>query len=299
MSATYRTQHQSMPAHGFLTSFARAGAVATTLLWLAGCATDRLDAAPPKGVDLTGEWQFNPNLSDDPQKMPADDSSAPTNSRHHSGRGRGGGSSGGGLPPFGMPGGAGGRTGGTDPDGSEDFTGAGSFPGSGKPLGNEKFPAGESLTGSASAGQRFSIVQGGPGGGTGGGGGAGGGGRSRGNRFGHLLDAPAHMTIEQKGGKLTIQSKSASGELTTEEYVSGQKSDISVGQNTAERNVGWKGNIFVIDTKVKSGPTKEDDYALDDDGRLIVATLMTGGRMPKVDIRRVYDRVKGAQGVRQ
>ncbi len=107
------------------------------------------------------------------------------------------------------------------------------------------------------------------------------------------------MTIEQREGKLTIQSKSASGDLRTDEYASGQKSDVPFGEGTAERTAGWRGRIFVIDTKVKSGPTKEDDYALDDDGRLIVATLMTGGHMPKVDVKRVYDRVKGAQGVRQ
>jgi len=32
--------------------------------------TERLDARPPGSVNLTGEWQFNPNLSDDPDKYP-------------------------------------------------------------------------------------------------------------------------------------------------------------------------------------------------------------------------------------
>ncbi len=267
----------SYKARPFLASFTRALAVSTALSSFAGCATDPLGAAPPKGVDLTGEWQLNMNLSDDPQKMPADDTDHPTHMRRHGGRGGGGN---GGLPPFGMPGGAGGRTGGSVPDGSDNFT----------------QPSPDART-------RWQIGGPGDGGGTGtaGPGGPGGGrsGRARGNRFGHLLDAPERMTIEQREGKLTIQSKSASGDLRTDEYASGQKSDVPFGEGTAERTAGWRGRIFVIDTKVKSGPTKEDDYALDDDGRLIVATLMTGGHMPKVDVKRVYDRVKGAQGVRQ
>ena len=36
---------------------------------ICGCATERLGATPPTGVNLTGEWRFNPNLSDDPDKL--------------------------------------------------------------------------------------------------------------------------------------------------------------------------------------------------------------------------------------
>jgi hypothetical protein len=107
------------------------------------------------------------------------------------------------------------------------------------------------------------------------------------------------MTIQQSGSKLSIQSKSPSGEIKTDEFVSGHAADIAIGQNTAARDVGWRGNVFVVDTKVKSGPTMEQEYALDDEEHLIVSTLMSGGSMPKVDIKRVYDRVSNAQGVHQ
>src|ERR1700716_1289946 len=74
--------------------------------WIAGSATERLDAAAPSGVNLTGEWKFNPNLSDDPDSRAAPDKAAPQRSpgspRGH-GAGRGGG--GGGMPPMGGPGG--------------------------------------------------------------------------------------------------------------------------------------------------------------------------------------------------
>ena len=71
--------------------------------WIAGCATERLGAVAPTGVNLTGEWKFNPNLSDDPDKLADPDKPAPQRSpgshRGHGG-GRGGG---GGMPPGMMP----------------------------------------------------------------------------------------------------------------------------------------------------------------------------------------------------
>jgi hypothetical protein len=244
-----------------------AAALASTLLALAGCATDRLDARPPAGTNLSGEWQLDPNLSDDPQHPLQDDRSSPGNMRHRSGRGHG---SGGGPAPYGLPGGAGGRTGGSDPDGTDDLTNL-------RDTGEPTYV--RTLWQSPEPG-------------------TGGAGRPRGNRFGHWLDAPARMTIQQDGSKLTIQAKSATaGDPQTDEITAGEKRDIPFGQGTAERTAGWRGSILVVTTKVKDGPTKEDDYALDDEGHLIVSTLMTGGHMPKVDIKRVYDRVMDAQGV--
>ncbi len=269
-----------------------------TLMWLAGCATDRLVPAPPKGVDLTGEWQLNLNLSDDPQKPPPDDTTAPSNMRHRGGRSRGGGGGGGGLPQFGNPAGAGGRSGGTVPNDSDDLT-------NNSDVGTHDTPYVRTLWQIPGGGAGPSGNPGTGGGATqgpgtqGAGAGPGRAPRARGNRFGHWLDAPDRMTIQQSGGKLTIQSKASNGEVKTDEFVSGHAADIAIGQNTADRDVGWRGNVFVVDTKVKSGPTMEQEYALDDDGRLIVSTLMSGGSVPKVDIKRVYDRVSNAQGVHQ
>lgn len=271
-------------------SCALAAIAAGLALWLAGCATDRLESTPPKGVDLSGDWQLDPNLSDDPTKPPLNDGTSPSQMRHRSGRGRG--SGGIGLPPFGNPGGAGGPTGGTQPDGTEDFTSNANArgpyvrtlwqnPSSGGGLsgGGSSGSGGADTTGS---GDRSSTA-----------GARRGGGRTRAN---HWLDAPVRMTIEQKGDRLTIQSKSSGGEVQTDELVSGHSSGIPVGQNTADRDVGWRGNILVVDTKVKSGPTKEDDYALDDEGHLILSTFVSGAHVRKSQIKRVYDRVSGTQG---
>src|SRR3954469_3717012 len=79
---------------------------ALVVSWVAGCATDRLDAAAPSGVNLTGQWALNVNLSDDPDKMgPDPDSTAPRRApgSHRSHGGGMGGRGGGGMPPMGSP----------------------------------------------------------------------------------------------------------------------------------------------------------------------------------------------------
>ena len=102
------------------------------------------------------------------------------------------------------------------------------------------------------------------------------------------------MTLDQSGGKLRIQMRLPNGELATDEYTFGAKGTVSIGQNTAERNVGWSGSVLVIETKFKDGPSKEADYALDESGHLIMTTLVSGGHVKKTELKRVYDRVTPA-----
>ena len=46
-------------------------------------------------------------------------------------------------------------------------------------------------------------------------------------------------------------------------------------------------------TSAKKFGNREDDFAIDtDDGRLIMTTMTSGGKLGKVAITRVYDRVK-------
>jgi hypothetical protein len=68
--------------------------------WIGGCATEHLDAVAPSGVNLTGEWKFNPNLSDDPDKL-AEPDKTPQQRSPGGHRGHGGGRGGGGMPPLG------------------------------------------------------------------------------------------------------------------------------------------------------------------------------------------------------
>ena len=221
--------------------------------WVAGCATDRLDAAAPSGVNLTGQWALNVNLSDDPDKMGPDPDStapgrAPGSHRGHGG-GRGGG---GGMPPIGSPNGG--------PTALYQQGGYGLVRVADTP------PATPSTSGPASRGASI-------------------------NRF---LRAPVAMSITQANGSLTVTTNMPDGTATSDVYTAGEKKEIPFGQDsTAERTAGWRGPVFVVITSAKKFGNREDDFAIDtDDGRLIMTTLTSGGKLGKVAITRVYDRVK-------
>jgi len=227
---------------------------------LVGCATDRLGSAPPAGVDLSGEWQLDTNLSDDPQRMPAD-GEQPARSRHRGGRGGRGGPGGGGGP-----GGAGG----------------GRFP----PL---------SLSGGAglvrtlwqsSTSQQDGAASQGPAAAQ----------RPRNNLLGSLLEAPVRMSIEQQSGRVVIRGRFAGGRMTSDELAPGGKAQVPFGRGSAERSAGWRDNIFVIAIRIKGGPTREEDYALDDEGHLILSTFISGSGARKSQIKRVYDRISVTAG---
>jgi hypothetical protein len=237
--------------------------------WVAGCATDRLDAAAPSGVNLTGQWALNLNLSDDPDKLgPDPDSTAPkrapgSHRGHGGGMGRGGG---GGMPPIG-----------SSPDGGPTASsGAGygfvpvaleqSDPVPPSATDSGKTPA--TLSSSNPAGRSASI-----------------------NRF---LRAPVAMSITQDKGSLTVTTNMPDGTTTSDVYTAGEKKEIPFGQdNTAERTAGWRGAVFVVTTSARKFGNREDDFAIDtDDGRLIMTTETRGGKLGKVAITRVYDRVK-------
>ncbi len=73
--------------------------VCLTVLCLAACASEKLEQAPPVGVDFSGRWKLNEADSDDPQRLvQAQFDSPPTNQGGASGGsgGRGGRQGGGG-----------------------------------------------------------------------------------------------------------------------------------------------------------------------------------------------------------
>jgi len=240
--------------------------------WVAGCATERLAAAAPTGVNLTGEWKFNPNLSDDPDKLPDPDKTpqrAPRG-RHGHGGGRGGG---GVVPPMGSS-----PLATTTGQGCRDCAAqwANGFqrvaltaPGieQAAPLPAPSTSGGSATSPTSPTRRGMSI-----------------------NRF---LEAPAHVSITQKDGTLTIKTDMPDGTHTADDYIAGTSNTIPYGPDkTADRSVGWRGPVFVITTTVKKGGWREDDLALDEDGRLIMSTQTKGGRLGSVDITRVYDRMR-------
>ena len=233
---------------------------------LTSCASSdgRLVTAVPSGVDLSGEWRLNENLSDDPQHID-EPKEAPLQA----------------PPPGRNPGGFG-RPGSTVP-------GAPSGPGSIDPGG-----PGEDITRAAAPSSGFMPVRydqdsglppsasdsgppakpPGPGGHEGG--------------VSHMLDMPQHLSITQTGGKLVVKSDSGAAE----EYTAGEQHTIPFGRTEADRSAGWRESAFVVITKAKKGPSKEDDFALDSEGHLIFATLVTHVKKGPIDFKRVYDRVR-------
>lgn len=77
-----------------------------------------------------------------------------------------------------------------------------------------------------------------------------------------------------------------------DEYTAGEARTIPFGQTQADRSAGWRESAFVVITKAHKGPSKEDDFALDSEGHLIYATLVTHVKKGPIDFKRVYDRVR-------
>jgi hypothetical protein len=295
------------------TLLSRMIAGAVVAFWVAGCATDRLDAAAPSGVNLTGDWKLNLNLSDDPDKLGPDPDKTPqrapgTHRGHGGGGGRGGG---GGMPPIGSPDGSGNNEfGPTARDlGPAAVGGDGEFrasTGDSGPSSSEFGRAADAATPAAGGFLRVALSA--PGieqsaplppvgtspttGSTAGASSK----TSRGASINRLLRAPLTLSITQNQATVTVKTNMPDGTQTADEYTAGTKSTIPYGNDqTADRTAGWRGPVFVVTTAVKKGGTREDDFAIDeDDGRLIMTTQTKGGRLGKVEIKRVYDRVRGA-----
>jgi hypothetical protein len=217
---------------------------------LGACSTESLRATPPAAVNLSGNWQLNVNLSDDPDRQaPADSEQRhnPSDLSHHGRRGNGGGA------PMG--------------------------PGTGSLLtpaaaGEARllpaaYGAADATPGtiSDSSDVRTTRVR--------------------------LLQAPARLSIVQQGNSVTVRQTLADGTGYTDRYDGGFHGSIPYGDGgTAERSVGWRGAVFVVTTNIKGGGNREDDFALDEDGRLIMTLQTRGGRLGKNDLARVYDRLR-------
>jgi hypothetical protein len=239
-------------------------AACTLAAMLAGCATDRLVAAAPQGVNLSGEWRLNANLSDDPQRLdePKEPQlKAPEHSRPPGGFGK---------PGTTMPGVPTGP-GGLDPGpGGENLTDT-ARPSSG--LIPVLYAQSTDLPGSASDSDPPPQPTK----------------SARAGTASQMLDAPERLSISQSGSKLIVKSVS---DGTTEEYTAGEQRTIPFGRTEADRSAGWRDTAFVVITKAKKGPSKEDDFALDSEGHLIFATLVTHVKKGPIDFKRVYDRVR-------
>jgi hypothetical protein len=239
---------------------------------MAGCATTsssgRLVATAPQGVDLSGEWRLNENLSDDPRRIDEPKEAMPppeeAPERNPSGFGKPGAT----MP--GMPGGPGG----IDPRGNLTNTATPASALVPVLYQSSDLPASSSDSGPAKPPVKST---------------------SREGTASHMLNAPELLQISQSGTKLIVKSI-ADG--NADEYTAGEQRTIPFGQTQADRSAGWRESAFVVITKAHKGPSKEDDFALDSEGHLIYATLVTHVKKGPIDFKRVYDRVaRGSSGV--
>src|SRR5216683_4558093 len=65
--------------------------VVVTVMCLAACASEKLQQAPPAGVDFSGRWKLNDADSDDPQRLIQAQINGPAKGQSTSGGGSGGG----------------------------------------------------------------------------------------------------------------------------------------------------------------------------------------------------------------
>jgi hypothetical protein len=232
---------------------------------MAGCATTpsssgRLVATAPRGVDLSGEWRLNENLSDDPGRIDEPKEAMPPPEAPERNPG------GFGKPGTTMPGRPGGP-GGIDPRGNLTNT---ATPASG--LVPVLYQSSDLPVSSSDSGPARPTVKS----------------TGREGTVSRMLSAPELLQISQSGTKLIVKSM-ADG--NADEYTAGEERTIPFGQSEADRSAGWRESAFVVITKAHKGPSKEDDFALDSEGHLIYATLVTHVKKGPIDFKRVYDRV--------
>jgi hypothetical protein len=80
-----------------------------------------------------------------------------------------------------------------------------------------------------------------------------------------------------------------SAEQSDVECAAGVKVAISDGAGAAERNCGWDGRAWVIETERGKALKRTDRYELSKDGKtLTYVTTATGTKLPKIKITRTY-----------
>ncbi len=105
--------------------------------------------------------------------------------------------------------------------------------------------------------------------------------------FGPVVDAPERISLSQNGGDITVMSEDGENR-----FQAGRQSVVSFGQGVADRRTGWSGQTFLVTTRAVDGQAKEERYSLDSGGRLVLTLQMGGGGLPKVLIKRIYDRIQ-------
>lgn len=116
---------------------------------------------------------------------------------------------------------------------------------------------------------------------------AGGDHESRRRQLEQRLATSEQIQIAQQANALSLSTDNGSTSCDTPE-----KTQVSTPDGgMADRRCGWDGKSFVIETKSADGFTQRERYELAPDGRLLMVTQINAARMPKITVKRVYERV--------
>ena len=105
----------------------------------------------------------------------------------------------------------------------------------------------------------------------------------------------AVMSFITRGDYLTVRHDSDRFVLDyggpQRSFTPGAKSVVSADTGVADQVTGWKGKEYVIDIKPQVGPSITEVYSLSEDQQHLIARLhVAGSELPKVDLKRVYNR---------
>lgn len=235
----------------------------TAAKWLLACGASVLSTVaiaslkekPPKGLALSGLWQLDPYRSDDAGavlQQAKSEMQQKSYSRGSGGGGRRGGYGGG------FPGGGGGFPG-----------GGGGFPGGGGGGGGYGHGGGHHRSSNPSDTSSDDSNSNTPG---------------RAQMLTDLVSNPNTLDFS-----LTEHTLKVSAEQASVECAAGVKVAISDAAGSAERNCGWDGRAWVIETDRGKDVKRTDRYELSKDGKtLTYTTTASGTRLPKIKITRTY-----------
>lgn len=102
-----------------------------------------------------------------------------------------------------------------------------------------------------------------------------------------LLSQPYEFTVTQSARELT--TKSVDG---TRRYVFGEASVVSIVDGLGDQSTGWAAGQFVVSIRATDGRRIDHRFGFTPDRKhLQITTTVSGGGLPSVRMKRVYDRV--------